>query len=94
MHPTNTIFENQIAKKAPLKRDLLGAYRDSNAFSNLHLKYSIFSTIAHTNTLNRSNLLAQLLLCFRFELSIHATRVARPMGHSLRDAVKRSAGDL
>ena len=46
MHPTNTIFENQIAKKAPLKRDLLGAYRDSNAFSNLHLKYSIFSAIA------------------------------------------------
>ncbi len=38
MHPTNTIFENQIAKKAPLKRDLPGAYRDSKAFNNLHLK--------------------------------------------------------
>ena len=88
MHPTNTIFENQIAKKAPLKRDLLGAYRDSKAFT-----HSIVQ-----------NLLPQLPLCFRFEFSTtvlpflaflaHVTRVAQPMGHNLRDAVKQSAEEI
>lgn len=62
MHPTNTIFENQIAKKTPLRRDLLRAQPSLPAQCHVQFRYSV----------NQLDMLSRSLcfLCRRIELQL------------------------